>query len=259
MSSGTRSNVEKNNEIINFMKSEEFAEIISVIVARENEIIRNEVTELREEVRILKETNIELIHLLDNKNRYERYSTSISTNISKTTDKPKAVSFANNTVKTSGRSTQKYTELKISEKHKPVKSLTESELIIPQNLEKDEQTKENSWVTLVRKSPKRRAEVVTGSDKNVTSIRGVTRYRHLHVYRVDPGMKPEELVDYLKTKNIPDAQCEKLTNKYPNIYSSFKISIPAKLYDTAMKPETWPEDVCVNHFFEHIARKQKAT
>ncbi|KAK9752737.1 hypothetical protein QE152_g3937 [Popillia japonica] len=59
-----RSNGDKNEDLISFMKSEEFTEIIDSIVNKQVKHLNEIINELKSEIQVLKESNIDLIRLL---------------------------------------------------------------------------------------------------------------------------------------------------------------------------------------------------
>lgn len=63
-----RSNSDKPESLINFIKSAEFSELITTIVVNETSKLRQEISDLKNQVDTLKESNIQLIHLLVNNN-----------------------------------------------------------------------------------------------------------------------------------------------------------------------------------------------
>lgn len=88
------------------------------------------------------------------------------------------------------------------------------------------------------------------------AIKGVYSFNHLHVYNLDHKPTTAELMEYIKLKNINDVQCEALKSKYPERYSSFKVSFPSKFFEQVNTPDFWPQDACVNRFLFRIANKE---
>ncbi|CAH0563145.1 unnamed protein product [Brassicogethes aeneus] len=117
-----------------------------------------------------------------------------------------------------------------------------------------ENSKNNEWKTVINKKNKPKQStnknIIYGKNSN---IQGVPKLAHLHVYRIDPKTTPNELTDMLK-KNIPEVKCESLTQKYPELYSSFKVSFYEDNFSKAMDPELWPFCACINRFF-HVRPK----
>lgn len=77
------------------------------------------------------------------------------------------------------------------------------------------------------------------------------------MYNLDPELTADELSNYLRSKKIDTVECELLKSKYPDRYSSFKVSFPSKYFEEVNRPEFWPENTCVNRFLFHLSRKQQ--
>lgn len=93
---------------------------------------------------------------------------------------------------------------------------------------------------------------------DVLDLKGVERYMHRHVCRLSPETKAEDIIKYLKPK-IPNIMCDKLQSRQPSIYSSFKVSVPARCIDIIDDSNIWPEGVLVNRFFHHKEVKERMT
>ncbi|CAG9815509.1 unnamed protein product [Phaedon cochleariae] len=116
----------------------------------------------------------------------------------------------------------------------------------PSNLNLDQ----DGWRETKRK---RRRNVIIG--KNSTEIvKGVPKYINLHVYRLKPGTTTDELTHLLKS-NFPEVACESLNSKFPELYSSFKVTIMESHFRKAMDPSLWPFGACISRFLEK--RKQE--
>lgn len=123
------------------------------------------------------------------------------------------------------------------------------------NGEKDD-TK-SSWVEIVRK---RNRPVVIGSNEvtsNNSKLKGIPKMVSFHVYRFAPTTTVEEVLSYLKP-NFPEVTGEQLQSKYPELYASFKINVNENNTKEILKPNTWPENVCVRYFF-NIPKTNKTT
>lgn len=261
MAPGTRANPEKNDEIVNFLKSEEFSDIVSALVSNQNGELLTELRELREEVRILKESNIQLIHLLVNQNPQVKYLQSKSTDTSSVANTTKAVSFVNNATKTSKAEKQKSKDLTISVKNKDDKHKKLSQPMNSQNTsanrineaDGDTKDKDGPWEFPKRK---RRNTIIYGNLKDNSIFKGVTKYVDFHVYNCDLELKADDLKKYLTNDvKISNVQCEAMKSKYPERYSSFKISIPVNHIETFKDPNIWPEYVCINRYKNFFLRR----
>lgn len=78
----------------------------------------------------------------------------------------------------------------------------------------------------------------------------------LHVYKLHPHTTEVELNNYLK-QAFPEVTSEKLNSRYPNYYSSFKVTIHEEHLNTAMDPSFWPKGVLVNRFFHKRKTQDK--
>lgn len=84
---------------------------------------------------------------------------------------------------------------------------------------------------------------------NSMKLKGVSKVVSLHVYRLDPETKSDDLIEFLKS-DFPVMSCEKLNSRYPDLYASFKIDITEDCLQTALNPEIWPMNACIRRFFQ---------
>lgn len=106
---------------------------------------------------------------------------------------------------------------------------------------------------------KNRPIIGIGNNDNQNSnivLKSVSKLAFLHVYKLHPETKVDDLREYL-IQRFPEIQVEKLTSKYPEHYSSFKITLNESHLSDAMNPEIWPENTHVNRFFH--SRKRPTT
>lgn len=115
---------------------------------------------------------------------------------------------------------------------------------------------ENEWVQVTgnKKKNRRQRTVVVGNNSSM-DVKGVPKHVTLHVYRLQKDTTSDSLSTLLK-QHFPEVVCEGLTSRYPELYASFKVSIFASNFRTAMDPEVWPEGACVSRFFD-LARKSQ--
>uniref|UniRef100_A0A1Y1LPE0 Uncharacterized protein n=2 Tax=Photinus pyralis TaxID=7054 RepID=A0A1Y1LPE0_PHOPY len=78
---------------------------------------------------------------------------------------------------------------------------------------------------------------------------GVVKKLHFHVCRLHPNTEADFLKEYLIKNNIVNAEVTKLNSKFPDVYSSFKISVGENLKESILKPDLWPSGVLINRFF----------
>lgn len=104
------------------------------------------------------------------------------------------------------------------------------------------------WSQVV-KSNRKRVTVVGKSEKSdAPKLQGVPKITSLHVYRLPPSTKAENIINLLKP-SFPEAKCEQLQSRHPEVYSSFKVDIFEDNLDSALNPNMWPNNVCVRRFF----------
>ena len=120
------------------------------------------------------------------------------------------------------------------------------------------ENKQKLWTDVVRK-PKR----VTVIGKNVEAktidiLQGVPKTVTMHVYRLSPETKVDQLLDFLKPQ-YPEVTCECLQSKHPDLYSSFKVNIYESNVQSFMDPDKWPSNVRVRYFLQFRQRNQNQT
>lgn len=97
--------------------------------------------------------------------------------------------------------------------------------------------------------PGKRSQVaVYGSKCDLGDIKGVPRMGYVHVSKLDPETTADSVSRYLD-QIVPNCKCEMLDSRFPEIYSSFKVSVPLDDVDKIMNPSVWPTGVRLNRFF----------
>lgn len=96
--------------------------------------------------------------------------------------------------------------------------------------------------------PKRRKRFVVGGNDTNKDIQTIPKYTSLHVTRLEPSTKPEQLEAFLRDL-FPGVSCEKLESKHPETYASLKVNIKQDHFKQAWKREVWPEGALVSRFF----------
>ena len=115
------------------------------------------------------------------------------------------------------------------------------------------QVPSETWTDIVRR---KRPTVVGNSNKieqTKVKLKGVPKSCSLHVYRLTPDTKCEDVIDFLKTK-LEVLSCVKLDSKQPHIYSSFRVDIYEESLDIALNPDIWPINAHVRRFF-HVPHR----
>lgn len=96
---------------------------------------------------------------------------------------------------------------------------------------------------------RRNKRFVVGDNSECSKeLRAVPKYVSLHVTRMDPETKPEVMKTILE-KEFPEVVCEKINSKYPELYSSFKITIKQENFKKAWRRDLWPQGSLVSRFF----------
>lgn len=113
----------------------------------------------------------------------------------------------------------------------------------------DNDNTDGAFIPVISRRQKRAPNVVVGSrETNGASLKAVPPVGYVHVYRLDPGTSEGAVGEYLK-QFIPDCKCEILNSKHPDVYSSFKITVPLNDVDKVMNPDVWPVGTRVNRYF----------
>nr|CAI5842124.1 unnamed protein product [Callosobruchus analis] len=110
---------------------------------------------------------------------------------------------------------------------------------------------DGGWETVKKNRRNRKQNVIIGN--NSSGVQGIEKRSFLHVSRVKPDTKVEDMELFLKV-NFPGVTVEKWDSKYPNIYSSFKIGISQSQYESAMSPDKWPANASAGNF---LHKKEK--
>jgi hypothetical protein len=84
---------------------------------------------------------------------------------------------------------------------------------------------------------------------HLSTLSSIPKNVHLHVSRLSPDTEAEKLQAYLRPFVISISSCEKLKSKRPEVYSSFRISLPASELEKVMDPQIWPQGISINRYF----------
>lgn len=102
-----------------------------------------------------------------------------------------------------------------------------------------------------------RGNPIRGSSENQSVLKGVPRMTSLHLTRLDPGTKAED-VQKFSSQLCRIIQCVQLTSKFPEAYSSFKLTVAYEDVDMLLNPDLWPKGALIQRFFHRRPSKQKA-
>ncbi|KAB0801800.1 hypothetical protein PPYR_03986 [Photinus pyralis] len=67
--------------------------------------------------------------------------------------------------------------------------------------------------------------------------------------QIETAHTTEDLVNYLRD-DFPEVACEQLPSKFPQHYSSFKITLDLHNYNNVLKEDYWPSGTYVSRFFQ---------
>lgn len=144
---------------------------------------------------------------------------------------------------------------KNSKEENSLKEIFSKKSLLEKKVHKNKKNDENSGkfidddgfeLAIARKNKRRNQNTITGTAQG-TNLKGVKQYRHFHLYRLSPETTTKDIIDYLKTQNI-DAKCEKLVSKYPDEYSSFKLSVEESHQIAIENTQLWPAGARINRF-----------
>lgn len=120
----------------------------------------------------------------------------------------------------------------------------ESKTIIGGSLEEDN----NGFKVVTKKKRPMNSHLVMGTAKD-SSLKGALQYNHFHIRGLDPQTSEFDVKDFLSKNRFLHAKCEKIQSKYPDSYSSFKVSILAENSDNFKNPELRPTGVKINTYY----------
>ena len=130
-------------------------------------------------------------------------------------------------------------------------STSNSQGLVEQNTKTEDGFKE-----VISRKKQRRLSTVNGASTN-TNLKGACKYRHYHLYRLNPETTEADIVKHVKMTNNTDVKCEKLISKHPDEYSSFKISVIEGQHEFMENADTWPQGARINRFLFRISTKTK--
>nr|CAI5862616.1 unnamed protein product [Callosobruchus analis] len=96
----------------------------------------------------------------------------------------------------------------------------------------------------------RKHSLIIGTATNVThKIRAVPNMSYFHVCRVHPDTTQENKVEFIKD-DFPEVVCDKISAKYPDLYSSFKVGIYATNAEKFLDASRWTTGTRINDAYE---------
>lgn len=254
----------RSTDVLTFLKSADFKNIIKEVIESETRLLREEIASLKSEVVILRESNIELLHVAanvpswsgivnknkDNSNNLSLNKSGKNSNLSSDIKRPSAVPVKN------------AVSLQVKNFPEPVRTSVIPEKrvgnsVVVRDEQSGDDTSRAKWE--VQRSQRRKfqnKDCIHGNLKNSASaFKGVPKLIDFHVFNCAPNTTSEYLKNYLMDNaKIPDLKCEQIVSKYPDRYSSFKVSIPMNFVDNFKNPDIWPEYVSINKFYNRFFR-----
>lgn len=117
---------------------------------------------------------------------------------------------------------------------------------------------DNTPFTKVSYRNKRSKTIIGSNSESVISLKRPLKLAFLHVYKLHPETTVADVKNFLEPI-FPEVQVEQLNSRYPDYYSSFKVTINETKLDAAMTPTLWPAGACVNRFFHLRVQKTQST
>lgn len=256
--------------VLKFLRSPEFADIVGKIVEKKTLDLQRKILDLhteidglKVEITLLKESNIEFVHVATNLNNHRERLNSVdnsnkskpviageTTYLSSTKRKVADESSLRSVDKT--RREEKVHKQKQHDTNLRLPNLTTSNIISTPEIEAEK------WEFPKYRRRYKKKETIQGQAKMADgdgTLKGIAKYVDFHVYRLHPDVTEDEVIEYLKKKNIHEVKCEKMSSKFPDEYSSFKVSVSTGCVEEFKKPEIWPEHTCINRFLHRLVKK----
>lgn len=231
---------EQQESALQFLRSEEFEEIISKAVKKETKILHEKIQKLGEEIIILRESNIELVHLLTTLPKYEKKV-------------PKITKYEDVTYITKKKDKLKSNNEETPENMKE-KTSAESQIIISEDPQIIMETN-SDYSSIIKRQRKTNSSGITGKGStNINNLKAAEKKIEMYITRLHKDTTVNDITEFLK-KKFPEVRCEQGQSKFPECYSSFKITINENNYNSFMNPDLWPSGIYINKFF----RKRNTT
>lgn len=189
--------------------------------------LAKEITSLKEEVFILRESNIQLVHMLTKNNKQIVDVSQVGASVSKQKNSKEGK-------QTKGPS--------------PAVNIRVPNVIYGSD---------GNTVNLPSPVSGASAEL-TGNDVQA-EFSGVEQMKFLHLNNVSPGVSPAQVRSYIIKKhdlNDADVSVKQLTSN--DNYSSFKIGIRESMFLNMMNPAVWPNKVKVREFSNNPPRRPRS-
>lgn len=116
------------------------------------------------------------------------------------------------------------------------------------NLNQNKEEKKPLYQSKYKTRPTRKLVIGNSKNTSVNLIKAIQTTKAFHVSKLDPKTTETQLEDFLK-QLVVEPRVEAIKSKYPEIYSSFKITIKEADVPSILNPSNWPDGVIVNRFF----------
>lgn len=228
----------------NLINSEKFKNFIKFIVQEENAILLKELNTLKEEVVILRESNIQLINLLTN-NNYNNNVTNLSPGKNERINNKIIPTSISNPKHTYAHAAKTLTNTNHMEKVADKEQGPSKNNVQNSDLKRDEQTKPKF-------NKKKNNKVITGTlinDRSGGKLIGVEKKVYLHISKFKhEDADIDDVKEYIKDDvDISKVDCEKLKTYFGD-HTYFKLGIPHESFDTLFNADYWPRGVEISKF-----------
>lgn len=113
----------------------------------------------------------------------------------------------------------------------------------------------NDDFKLVTRKKRRKPEIL---GKNTTSnLKGVAKMASVYVSRIDASSSLDSVSAHLKENGFTNFDVKLGYSKYPELYQSYVVTVPATKIDEIKRPDLWPEGACVSNFLYHLVRSRE--
>ncbi|KAJ2939969.1 hypothetical protein O0L34_g6674 [Tuta absoluta] len=115
----------------------------------------------------------------------------------------------------------------------------------------------NPFKTVNYKKPRRKPAITINGSAVNTGLQGIEQTKYIHACYFQKGTQCNEIVKYLQTiKSGHNYTAETIPAKHDN-YTSFKIGVPAAVYDTFMSTSIWPINTRIAPWQPFLFAKQR--
>ena len=88
------------------------------------------------------------------------------------------------------------------------------------------------------------------------TLQVATKKAFFYISRLSPDTTSDQVVNFLKA-DFPEVTCESVLSKYPERYSSYKITGDHLNKDKVMDADRWPQGTYIARYFQKRSMKEK--